>query len=583
MGDLGRKPVTLLQIDLPYCTRTYGTAPCAAVLGTTGAAKCFNSLKTCQDRTNYEAGTKTLTFGYNQDGNPDIPGVFPALTSVGTRSGELNLSGVDPDASPLGVTTRVKAVLQDFTNNDTWLDKYQSERVTGAALASGIGYSPIERGHFLARTFARFPYYDGTPGRIIRGYVGDDIGDMETENYVMAELSGPNAGGVVTVTLKDVFDLAEDYYPAVSTGKLGDDITATETEFTFSLADAGDNYAAAGLVRIGNEIVSYTRAGDAMTIVRGQEGSTAATHSAGDLVQECGVLLPQSIPEAAEIILKYGTTAFDAFIPTADWIDENNTWYAGLNIGRVIISKPVKKKTLIGELSALGCMFWWLPTDQEIKFRINAPLLPGQTYYPINDESGLIEGTVDIDNAEDLRISDIWLYHAVRSWTSDTTASSNFNRLSVATLSVNDYNVDATFEIYTRWFGREGNDGAASIITERLLARYKDTPKVISGTLDVKDRAAVSLGARVRVETYALQDVDGATIAEPMQVNYAEYTEDRVKFRAETYRIDGQFAFWLDSATAPADYASATDAQRAAGAFWGDADNPDPVTDYVWF
>jgi hypothetical protein len=91
MGELGRKPLTLVEIDLPYCTRTYGVAPCTAALGTTGTAKCFNSRKTCQDPTNYAAGVKTVTFCHNQDGIPDIPGIFPALQSVSSRPGELKI------------------------------------------------------------------------------------------------------------------------------------------------------------------------------------------------------------------------------------------------------------------------------------------------------------------------------------------------------------------------------------------------------------------------------------------------------------------------------------------------------------
>lgn len=583
MGELGRKPVTLFEIDLPYCTRTYGVSPCAAALGATGSVKCFNGLATCQDRANYDEGVKTVTFAYNQEGNPDIPGIFPALQSVSSRPGELNLSGIDPNKSALGVRARVTAKLQDFANNDTWLDKYQAERVSGAALLSGVGYQPEARGTFLARMMARFPFYDGIPCRVRRGYVGQAPGAMDTENYVVSEVSGPNAAGVMDITAKDVFDLADDVIPAVSRGKLLEDMTIDATTATLTPAGAGDDYAASGLVRIGREIMAFTRSGDVLTLTRAQEGTTAATHSALDIAQECVVLDGLTIPENAEAILKYKTTAFNAFIPTADWTDESNTWYAGLNLGRVILSRPTVKKQLIGELCALGCMFWWDPIDQEIKFKINSPLLPGEEYYPVNDESGLLEGSVDIDRAEDQRISAIWMYHAVRDWTDDALASRNFNKLTVASVSVNDYKVDALKEVYTRWFGRDGNDTAVGIITERLLTRYKTTPNLVSGTLDVKDRPAMNLGARLLVETYSLQDVDGAVLAEPMQVNYVEYTEDRVKFRAETYSVDGNFAFWLDAATAPVDYASATPAQRATGAFWADATAPDKDVDNVWF
>ena len=174
MTSLSRQPITLVEIDLPYCTRTYGTAPCAAILGTTGAVKCFNSRATCQDPDNYSAGVKTVTFAPNIAGIPDIPGIFPCLSDVSSRPGELNLSGFDPGSTALGVRARVTVKLQDFTNNDTWLDKYQSERVSGAALASGIGYDPLGRGRFLARMFARFPYYLGLSLRVrlCRGCTG---------------------------------------------------------------------------------------------------------------------------------------------------------------------------------------------------------------------------------------------------------------------------------------------------------------------------------------------------------------------------------------------------------------------------
>ncbi len=590
MGELGRKPITLVEIDLPYCTRSYGVAPCAAVLGTTGQAKCFNSRFTCQDPANYAAGTKTVTFARNEDGIPDIPGIFPCLSDVSSRPGELNLSGIDPRSTALGVRARVTVRLQDFTNNDTWLDKYQAERLSGAALFSGVEYNPMDRGRFLSRMFARFPYYMGLPLRVRRGYVGDDPASMPTEHYVIAELTGPNAAGVVSITAKDVLDLADNekaVYPSASLGKLLADLTIDATTATLTPEGIGDDdYGASGLVRIGREIMGFTRSGDVLTLTRAQEGTVAATHAALDVVQECGVLDGLTFNTAAETILKYKETGFDDFIDTAAWQAENDTWYAGFTIGRVIISRPTGKKTLIGEICQLGVMIWWDPVGQEIRYKVNSPLGVGETYYSITDESGLIEGTPDVDRAEDQRISALWFYHAVRDWTDDALAGRNFNKLTIAAVNENLYSQEAYKEISTRWFGREGDDTTVGVLAERLLARYKDPPKIVEGTLDVKDRAGVSLGSRVLLESYVLQDVDGATLAEPMQVNYAEYTDDRVKFRAETYRIDGRFAFWMDDGTAPVDYESATEAQRATGAFWGDATSPGMPgggDDYQWF
>lgn len=582
---LSRKPITIVEIDLPQCTRVYGTAPCTAVLSAENQAKCFNSRFTCQDPANYSAGTLTVSFCSNQDGVPDIPGIFPALRSVSSRPGEINLSGFDPRSNALGVRARVNVTLQDFTSNDTYLDKYQAERVSGAALFSGVGYDPLTRGRFLARLLARFPYYVGLPMRVRRGYVGDAPASMPTENYVISEVTGPNAAGEVTITAKDVLDLADNkkaVYPRASNGKTLDPVAIGDTTITLTPATIGAEYPASGLVRIGREIMAFTRSGDVLTVTRGQEGTTAQAHNALDLVQVCGVLDGLTFNQAIEAILIDNQPEFVPFIDSATWQAENDNWLAGTVIGRVVISKPTGKAQLVGEICQLGVLVWWDAVSQQIEYRVNAPLGPGQTFIPVTDETGLIEGSPDVDRAEDQRASAIWIYHGVRDWTDDALAARNFNKLSIGAVSENLYGQEAYKEMFTRWFGRDGNDTSAAIIAERLLARYKDTPKIVTGVLDVKDRSTVNIGARIAVESYVLQDVDGATLAVPMQVSYAEYTEDRVRFRAEEYRLDGNFAFWFDAATAPADYASATPAQRATGAFWGDATNP-LSTDNVWF
>jgi len=578
-----------LQAEVGAGASTYKATTTAAVAEYWGrsAAKCFHSRATCADPTQYAAGSKTITFAPNIDGIPDAPGVYPCLLSADSRPGELNLSGFDPASTALGVRARIKARLQDFANNDTWLDAYQSERVSGAALASGVGYNPLRRGHHLTRLFSRWPYYLGLPLRVRRGFVGDDPPAMPTEHYVVSGLTGPNAAGVVEIEAKDILDLAENdkaVIPAASTGKLSSPIAADATAATLTPAGVGDaEYPASGLLRIGRELIGFTRAGDALTLTRGQDGTAAASHAALDVAQICVVIEDQSINEAAETILKYGTDEFDAYIPTADWAAENLLWYGGMRLGRVILSKPTGKKTLVGELCQLGVMIWWDAVAQYVQYKVNSPLLPDESYISITDDNNLIIGSPDVDRADDQRASEIWLFHGIRDWTDDSQDGANYDKLVIGRGTENLYAQDAIKKIYCRWFGAAGNDAAASVIVERLYSRFSVTPNVISGKLDVKDRASVTLGARVLVESYVLQGVDGAILAEPMQISRAEYTDGRVDFRAESFRFSGQFGFWLDSATAPADWDSATEAQRATGAFWADAEAPDDNTDQVWF
>ncbi|MFO7477754.1 MAG: hypothetical protein R6X03_05330 [Methyloceanibacter sp.] len=51
--------LTYVEVDLDYCGLTYGQAPCLAALGVTGDRKCFNTVKTCQDRENFNRAPGT--------------------------------------------------------------------------------------------------------------------------------------------------------------------------------------------------------------------------------------------------------------------------------------------------------------------------------------------------------------------------------------------------------------------------------------------------------------------------------------------------------------------------------------------
>src|SRR3954465_10733275 len=85
--ELGREPVTILEVDLDYCANTYGVAPCTAAVGVTGSAKCFNTRKTCQDANHYTiAGVwDPLRAGSGITLDPD--GVTATLTGSSTVLG----------------------------------------------------------------------------------------------------------------------------------------------------------------------------------------------------------------------------------------------------------------------------------------------------------------------------------------------------------------------------------------------------------------------------------------------------------------------------------------------------------------
>jgi hypothetical protein len=74
-----REPIQYVEIDVDYCTRTYGSSPCLAVLGTTGTRKCFNTYATCQFKSAYVKSAKTLTFVNNRANLPKDLNAYPVL------------------------------------------------------------------------------------------------------------------------------------------------------------------------------------------------------------------------------------------------------------------------------------------------------------------------------------------------------------------------------------------------------------------------------------------------------------------------------------------------------------------------
>lgn len=583
----GRQPIEIVEIDLPKCTRVFGVAPCTAVLSATTPAKCYNCRATCADPANYNAGILTVRFGQNITGLPQGLNIFPALKSVSSRPAEINVSGIDPNKNSMGKRARVTVTLQDFSRDpDTFFDPYQSQRVSGAAMFSGIGFNPADRGTALGKLLARYPYYVGIPLRHLRGYVGDALAAMEASYYVISELTGPNAGGGVTITAKDVFDLVENKkstLPIASRGKLSAAITLGDTTATLKPTSIGAEYPTSGRVCIGREIATFTRAGDVLTLTsRGVDGTVAAAHAVNDVVQICARFENMRASDIISAILLGGGVP-SANVNLATWNAEEDAWLGGMRL-TATIPKPVGRTMLIVEICQHGVIVWPDVTGNAIRFRANRPLSPGESFFPVTDAANIIQGTPTIDRADELRASAVWMFHGMIDPTDTATDGKNYDKLAIAAVDENLYGQEAYKTIYSRWFGQYGDDAAASVIVERLLARYRNTPKIIGLTLDIKDRAGVDLGSLLAVTSYLLQDKDGQTAQEPMQVNMIEVKGDRIKIEAETYSITGRFGFWMQNPQA--DYSTATADEKQYGAFWMDATVgvfPDGTGPYIYF
>jgi len=588
----GRVPLTIVEIDVDVCTLAYGAAPCTAALGTTGVRKCHNTFATCQDQDNFDAGTLTLRFCYNQGGIPKVAGIYPALMSVSTRAAEINLSGIDPRSTALGRRARVEVMLQDFVDDDAYTDPYQAERASGAAQDDAIGYDP-SRGTFFAKLLARSPYYVGRALRVKRGYFGDDLATMPTAHYVISEWRGPNAGGAVQVTAKDVLDLVDTdkaVAPKPSTGKLAAAIAAGAASLTLTPAGVGDaEYPASGRACIGKEVMTFTRSGDVLTLTaRGVDGTTAAAHSALDVVQVCLRYDGNRACDLINDLLTVQGPVPSAFVTLADWIAEEDSWLGGTQFSATI-TRPTGIALLIGELCQHGLMIWWDEVAQQVRYRVNRPIAPGETIHKLDDTANFIEGSLDLEYADNQRASAVYFWHGMIDPTDSAEDGRNFSKLAVAldvsSASSTEYGEDRIKAIYSRWFGETGNNAFAAIIAERLVSRYRDTPRVITGLVDVKD-AGLEPAQIVDLQTYLAQDVTGDASPLRAQIRSIERREDRLHFAAESYSLIGRFGFWMDGDVDELDYDDATDEERAEGAYWMDddiGDFGDGTGPYVYF
>lgn len=241
MSNFSRVNVTVLELDIDTCTLTYGVAPCTAA-GAAGA-ECYNTFRTCQDKANYTKGTQTLKFTDRGAPIPAGEALRPYLSNIKFAPTE-----IDPEAG-LARRATVSITAADEPDSDIETDPYVATRATPA------------QGTFWSRFMARNHNYSGRAARIRRAYLTGawDWADFDDELYLIDSIKGPNARGEVVITLKDMLKLADRVkLPAPTSGKLAVALTTNDNSATLVLGD-GSQYDASGYVRIGSEIIRYTR------------------------------------------------------------------------------------------------------------------------------------------------------------------------------------------------------------------------------------------------------------------------------------------------------------------------------------
>lgn len=570
------EPVQIVEIDIDYCTLSYGTGACTAVLGTTGQLKCFNTFATCQATSAFNKGTKTLRFITPTASVPKGNTVyFPALTSVSAFSTSVNIGGTNPRLGSLGRRGKATINLKDFAYHDRYMDKYQAERVSGAAQVGGVGYDPATRGSFFTKLKARFPYYAGRPLRVIDGYVdGGTLTVLQTRDFIITDMAGPDGNGNVSIEAKDILTLAEKdtaQAPRASRGELAADIGTGLVSFDLEPAGIGSEYPASGYAVIGNEIVSYTRSSDTITLTgRGLQRTTTETHADGDTFQEAIVYEEQLINQVVEDLLTNYTDIPAGYLPTDDWQLEIERWVPTLFINTAI-TEPTPVAELLGELAVLGVSIWWDDVAKKVKMKATKPVDVDTEITDLNDDQHI--KAISQEDLDDDRLTQVHFYTVQTDPTRGVKEKSNFDRIRVTVDTVaegaNAYNDVKIREIFCRWLN-VGRDASVRLRSLRLLTRFSTAPKHFRIKLDAKD-IDIQLTDVIRVTSRVITDETGAPI--PTLLEVIQKSEPKagheVEIVAQAYLYEGNYGFIMEN-TANS-YDSATTQEKEDGCYISDA------------
>ena len=529
----------VLEVDLDRCTNTYGvnngvTSFCTA----TGApgSECYQGFRTCQDKPNFVRGTQTLKFIKRGQPIANSGTHYPYIDSI-----ERAITRVDPEE---GLAQRASTTIKmvDATDSDVDLDPYIATR---AAVASGT---------FWTRFLARHRNYIGRVARIVQAmHDGSTLGTTVTEKYIIDSIKGPDSKGFVTVVLKDPGKLLDkSKAPTPTNGKLLAVLAAGALSFSVE-SGRGAQYDASGWIRIDDEVMAYTRVGDAFTIPttgRANFGTADEEHRVGALVQQCLVFSNATIYTVIKTLYNFAGIP-DADLDLVNLQAEVNTWLFDFTVNAVI-SSPEGIDKLVKELcQQCHLMAWWSVTEQKHKFKVYAPQAPSTLPAPLTATYDLMEESVETDRLDNLRITLSAIYYAIRAATLSLREAKNYGVAEVAidadAESDEEYGDRIPHTQYSRWFDLESEQALRASV-QRRLGRYRDAPEQIK-KFSLDPSYSLQEGDLRDLQAPNFTNADGTTKTVRVLVTSRKDEGTHVEYSARVTTFDRRYGFIAPAGT----------------------------------
>jgi hypothetical protein len=563
------RPVEIVEIIQPLCSRTFGVSPCNA----TGDA-CWNTDKTCKFLSALDL-SKSLTLRFVNDdvyewqdnntnlltengntltteaGDPFLidyiyqPALaIPAMQNYQTAPTVLNVASGSRNKSPLGYRAVSNVRIKDFPWNDVGTDPYVSTRA----------YDPDQIGSFWSKWLARNPYHIGYTLNIYEGLIGQPLSVMTQREYVIEKIDAGRNG--VSITAKDILRKITDTNltaPYLSRGELASNITNVATAMTVAGATLSD-YPTAGYVRINSEVIQYaqryeTTGGNIYFdgLTRGLAGTTAAAQSQNDRVQR--VLYYNATPFHEilyDLLVNWGGIPAK-YINFADWAAAKTTYRPDYNF-TAWITDPDKIEELLAEvcLQAVSNLWW----DERVQKILMEPVRPQPSPTLLTDDDAIVAGSFSIEEKPEERASQTHVYYLQRTPIPSVTEKSNYSRVSVYidVLKQVQYGGEPQIrELFCRFISTQA---IANSLAQNYLDRFSDVRKEITFDLSAKDATNVWTGSVVQIRHYLDVDFTGAPRDGEWLITSAEVARNGLTYRftAEDNEKGGVLWTWLTDA-----------------------------------
>lgn len=496
---MGSVVANYVELDLPYCAETFGESPCTAT-----GVPCFNTRNLshdCGDPDNYNPTTITVRFaepnGYEYWPNDPIF-TLPILGRVSSSSAKIM------PAENMGTRATCNISLKNGLSTMAGLDKNIIARD-----------NDFQRGTFLGKFKARFPYIFGSAVRVYRGTVG---GAFTVEHYTIDDFSGPNNSGGMQFKCVDFLKLTNgksSQFPAPTEGVLIADIDAVATTLTIEPAGIGDiQYPASGRIAVGKEGMDFARVGDVFTITRGIYG-VAEPHKVGDNVQLVGEYSAQTSADIIyDLIVNY--TPLDAsYIDLAAWQSEITDYQSALYSAQICRPEPVSK--LINEIiEQAGLIFYADVKTKKIILKVLRPIISGKT---LDDD--LINGFSQKEN-QGRRVSQVWTYYNQKNPLEKLDDESNFYSAVISPSVENLYPTEVIKKVFSRWIPAFSQSVALDL-NSRILERYINPPRDFDFNLFVDN--PIELGQGVYIDHPAIEDAFGDKDRRPAYITSVDFND----------------------------------------------------------